>query len=35
LPAHVRVAALIALGRGIDAGLPHHRHPLDRILRFA
>jgi nitroreductase len=35
LPAHVRVAALVALGRGIDAGLPHHRHPLDRILRFA
>jgi nitroreductase len=34
LPAHVRVAALVALGRGIDAGLPHHRHPLDRILRF-
>jgi nitroreductase len=35
LPAHVRVPALVALGRGLDAGLPHHRHPLDRILRFA
>ena len=35
LPAHVRVVALVALGRGVERGLPHHRHPLDRILRFA
>ena len=35
LPAHVRVVALVAIGRGVEEGLPHHRHPLDRILRFA
>ena len=34
LPAHVRVLALVALGRGVEEGLPHHRHPLERILRL-
>ena len=35
LPAHVRVPALVALGRGVEEGLPHHRLPLERILKFA
>jgi nitroreductase len=35
LPGHVRVVALVALGRGVETGLPHHRHSLERILRFA
>jgi nitroreductase len=35
LPAHVRVPALVAIGRGAEAGFPHHRHPLDRIVRAA
>jgi nitroreductase len=34
LPAHVRVPALVAIGRGIEDGMPHHRHPLDRIASF-
>jgi nitroreductase len=34
LPAHVRVPALVAIGRGVEDGLPHHRHPLDRIASF-
>jgi nitroreductase len=34
LPGHVRVVALVALGRGVEEGLPHHRHPLARILRL-
>lgn len=35
LPAHVRVPALIAIGRGAEEGFPHHRHTLDRIARAA
>lgn len=35
LPAHVRVPALVAIGHGDEDGRPHHRLPLDRILRFA
>lgn len=35
LPSHVRVPALVAIGRGAEPGFPHHRHPLDRILRAA
>jgi nitroreductase len=35
LPAHVRVPALVAIGRGVEEGYPHHRHGLDRIVRTA
>ena len=35
LPAHVRIPALVAIGHGTEDGRPHHRQPLDRILRFA
>jgi nitroreductase len=35
LPAHVRVNALIAIGRPAEDGLPHYRHPVNRIARFA
>lgn len=35
LPAHVRVPALVAIGRGVEEGFPHHRHGLDRIVRVA
>lgn len=35
LPAHVRIPALVAIGRGAEGGRPHHRQPLDRVLRFA
>jgi len=34
LPPHVRVPALVAIGRGTEDGLPHHRHPLGRIASF-
>jgi nitroreductase len=33
LPKHVRIPALVAIGRGVDEGFPHHRHDLDRIVR--
>jgi nitroreductase len=35
LPSHVRVPALVAIGVGTEDGLPHHRHPLERIVRWA
>ena len=35
LPAHVRVPALVAIGRGAEEGFDHHRHPLSRIVRAA
>ena len=35
LPAHVRIPAIVALGRGAEEGFPHHRHPLERIARAA
>ena len=35
LPAHVRIPALVAIGRGAEEGFPHHRHPLERIVRAA
>lgn len=35
LPAHVRVPALVAIGRGVEEGYPHHRHGLERIVRTA
>ena len=34
LPSHVRVPALVAIGKGVEEGRPHHRHPLGRIVRF-
>lgn len=35
LPAHVRIPALVAIGRGAEAGFPSHRHALERIVRAA
>jgi nitroreductase len=35
LPEHVRIPALVAIGRGTEEGFPHHRHPLERIVRAA
>ena len=35
LPSHVRVLALIAVGRGAEDGFEHHRHSVDRIARVA
>jgi len=35
LPEHVRVLALVAIGRGVEEGFPHHRHPVERIARVA
>ncbi len=35
LPEHVRVPALVAIGRGAEEGFAHHRHPLERIVRAA
>jgi nitroreductase len=35
LPGHVRIPALVAIGRGAEPGFPHHRHPLERVLRAA
>lgn len=34
LPTHVRIPALVAIGRGTEAGRAHHRQPLTRIARF-
>lgn len=35
LPAHARVVALVAIGRGAESGFPHHRLPLDQLMRVA
>lgn len=35
LPAHARVPALVAIGRGAEEGFPHHRQPLARLVRAA
>lgn len=35
LPGHVRIPALVAIGRGAEEGFPHHRHALERIVRAA
>ena len=35
LPAHVKIPAIVAIGRGAEAGFPHHRHPVERIVRYA
>jgi nitroreductase len=34
LPADVRIPALVAIGHPAEDGFPHHRHALDRIVRF-
>ena len=34
LPSHVKVPALIAIGRGQEDGLPHHRHGIERVAGF-
>lgn len=34
LPAGARIPALIAIGRGAEEGFPHHRHELDRLVRW-
>lgn len=34
LPSHVKVPALIAIGRGQEDGLPHHRHTVERVAAF-
>jgi nitroreductase len=31
LPAHVKIAALVAVGHAAEAGFTHHRHPVSRI----
>jgi nitroreductase len=35
LPPHVPIPALVAVGRGAAPGFDRHRHPLERIARFA
>lgn len=35
LRAHVRIPALVAIGRGAEAGFPHHRHAPERVTRAA
>ena len=35
LPPHVRIPALIAIGRGAEEGFAQHRHELGRIARAA
>jgi nitroreductase len=35
LPPHVRVLALVAIGRGAEEGFEHHRHSVERIARVA
>lgn len=34
LPKHVTIPALIAIGKGDEPGVPHHRHSVERIARF-
>ncbi len=34
LPAHAEVAAIVALGRAAEEGFPHHRHAIERFVRF-
>lgn len=35
LPAHTRVAAMVAIGHGAEEGMPHHRLPLEKLVRVA
>lgn len=34
LPPHVEIAALVAIGKPAEAGFPHHRHSIERFVRF-
>jgi nitroreductase len=34
LPGHVTIPAIVAIGKGDEPGLAHHRHAVDRIARF-
>jgi nitroreductase len=34
LPEYVQLPALVALGRGTEAGYPRHRHSLERIVTY-
>ena len=34
LPEHVQIPALVAIGIGAEDGFPHHRHTLERTVRF-
>ena len=34
LPAHVTIPAVVTIGKGDEAGRPHHRHSVERIARF-
>lgn len=34
LPLHVQILALVAIGRGLEEGRPHHRLPLERLATF-
>ncbi len=34
LPAHARVPALVAIGKGTEAGFPHFRHEQDRFVTW-
>lgn len=34
IPASATVTALVAIGRGTEAGFPSHRHPVERIAIF-
>ena len=34
LPAHVRIPALVAIGKGAEEGFPHHRHQVSRVTRY-
>ncbi|HLL45641.1 MAG TPA: nitroreductase family protein [Longimicrobiaceae bacterium] len=35
LPGNVKIPALVTIGRGAEEGFPHHRHELERIVRYA
>ena len=34
IPSHGQIAALLAVGTADEEGFPHHRHPLDRFVRW-
>ena len=34
LPADARIAAIVAVGRRAEDGFPHHRHEVERVVRY-
>jgi len=34
IPEHATVPALVAVGEAAEEGFPHHRHPLERFVKF-